>query len=60
MALTSVHSAFFILTILGVDFIQTKHFLVETEAEDTSGNDYKEDHCNKVLYYYYKSEMKMF
>merc|ERR1719376_558844 len=45
MALTRVHSAFFILTIIYLEIIQTKHFLVETEDEGTS--DYKEDHCNQ-------------
>ena len=47
MALTRVQLAFFVLIILGVDLIQTKHYLVETEDDDDkSGNE--EEQCNKV------------
>ena len=61
MAITRVHLAFFVLIILGLDLIQTKHLLVETEDEDDKDyeSDIEEEQCNKVVYFW-KYEMKMF
>ena len=60
MAITRVHLAFFVLIILGLDLIQKKHLLVETEDEDDKDyeSDIEDEQCNKVVYLW-KYEMKM-
>ena len=52
MAITRVHLAFFVLIILGLDLIQKKHLLVETEDEDDKDyeSDIEDEQCNKVVY----------
>ena len=57
MAITRVHSAFFVLSILGLDLTQSgKHLLVETKDEDDKDyeSDIEDEQCNKVVHIFMK------